>query len=326
MQLAKQQSEKPKEAATPPPAAQKRMTLAAIKKGKIDKPIRVVMYGTEGIGKSTFASEAPNPVFVCAEDGTKALDVARYPEPKTWDEILDAIEELRTASHDYETFVLDTLDWAEPLCWSKVCRDGKKPDIEAFDYGKGYTAAVDVWRHLLGRLDALSTERNMHVVLLAHAHVRKFQNPEGADFDRYEMQLHAKSAAVIKQWCDALLFAKLEVLTHEIKKRAKGIDSGARLIHTSKCAAFDAKNRDGLPSQIPLSWSEFFACVKSGAPAETEQLQAEIAELMAIVGDKVRTDATAAIERAGTDAKKLAQLVNWLRGKVEVSEKKENGQ
>lgn len=312
-------------APTPPPAA-KRMSLAAVKKGKLVKPARVVLYGTEGIGKSTFASEAPNPIFVCAEDGTKELDVARYPEPRTWDEVTEAVEELRTSKHDYQTFVLDTLDWAEPLVWAKVSKDAKKKDIEDFDFGKGYTAAIDVWRSFLSRLDALSNEREMHIVLLAHAHIRKFQNPEGNDFDRYEMKLHAKSSGVIREWCDALLFAKLEILTHDVKKRTKGIDSGARLVHTNRRAAYDAKNRYSLPDQFPLSWSEFATAMKAGAPAEVEKLRGEITELLALVDEKNRAQASDASVRAGDDAKKLAQLVNWLRGKIEVSDKKESAQ
>lgn len=324
MQLA---TPKSNEATTPQPAAPstpKRMTLANVQRGKLDKPIRVVMYGTEGIGKSTFASEAPEPIFLCAEDGTKELDVARFPEPKTWEEILDAVETLRTSNHSYKTFVLDTLDWAEPLCLAKVCLDGKKEDIEGFDFGKGYTAAVDVWRMFLSRLDALHNARDMNIILLAHAHVRKFQNPEGNDFDRYELKLHAKSAGIIKEWCDTLLFARLEVFTHEVKKKTKGVDSGARLVHTSKTAAFDAKNRYSLPSQIPLNWSEFYEAAKGGAPATPEKLQAEIAELLEMLDAKTREKGSALVAKAGNDSKRLAELVGWLRGKLQVSDSNSN--
>lgn len=316
MQLATQKGE----ATTPQPAAPKRMTLTNVQRGKLDKPVRVVMYGTEGIGKSTFASESPDPIFLCAEDGTKELDVARFPEPGSWDEVLEAVETLRTSKHSFKTFVLDTLDWGEPLCWGKVCADGKKDDIESFDFGKGYTAAVDVWRSFLARLDMLSNARQMNIVLLAHAHVRKFQNPEGNDFDRYELKLHAKSAGIIKEWCDALLFARLEVFTHEVKKKTKGVDSGARIVHTTKTAAFDAKNRYSLPSQLPLNWNEFYESAKGGAPATPEKLQAEIAELLEMLDPKTREKGAALVVKAGTDSKRLAELVGWLRGKLQVSD------
>lgn len=314
----------------PQPAAPKRMTLANVQRGKLDKPIRIVMYGTEGIGKSTFAADAPDPIFLCAEDGTKELDVARFPEPKTWDEVLEAVETLRTSNHKFQTLGLDTLDWAEPLVWAKVCQDANKKDIEDFDFGKGYIAAVEVWRSFLARLDSLVNTRRMHVICLAHAHVRKFQNPEGGDFDRYEMKLHAKSAGIIKEWCDALLFARLEVFTHDVKKKTKGVDSGARLIHTTRTAAYDAKNRYSLPAQIPLNWEEFYAAAKGSGPASPEKLKAEIAELVEMLEPATREKAVGWIASAGDDAKRLAQLVGHLRGKVQVSEdsnegNKENG-
>lgn len=322
MQLANQQQQS--ERAPQPAASPKRMTLANVQRGKLDKPMRVVMYGTEGIGKSTFASEAPEPIFLCAEDGTKELDVARYPEPKTWEEALDAVEDLRSSRHTFKTFVVDTLDWAEPLAWDKVCRDGSKTNIEDYDFGKGYTAAVDVWRGFLARLDALSNARGMNIVLLAHSHIRKFQNPEGNDFDRYEMKLHAKSAGILKEWCDALLFARLEIFTHDVKKKTKGVDSGARLIHTTRTAAFDAKNRYALPAQIPLNWEEFYGAARGGGPAAPDKLKAEVAELLEMLDPTTREKAIKWTATAGDDATKLAQLVGHLRGKVQVSEENSN--
>ncbi len=317
MQLATQ----PKgEQAPAQPAGPKRMTLANVQRGKLDKPMRIVMYGTEGIGKSTFAANAPEPIFLCAEDGTKELDVARFPEPKTWEEALDAIETLRTSKHSFKTLAMDTLDWMEPIVWRKVCDDANKSDIEAFDFGKGYTAAVDLWRMFLSRLDVLVNTRQMHTISLAHAHVRKFQNPEGNDFDRYEMKLHAKSAGIIKEWCDALLFARLEVFTHDVKKKTKGVDSGARLIHTTRTAAYDAKNRYSLPAQLPLNWEEFYAAAKGSGPASPEKLKAEIAELVELLDAPTREKAVGWIANAGDDAVRLAQLVGHLRGKVQVSE------
>jgi AAA domain len=323
MQLA-QKSEQAAPSAPVTQSSPKRMTLANVQRGKLDKPIRIVMYGTEGIGKSTFAGEAPDPIFLCAEDGTKELDVARFPEPKTWEEITEAVETLRTSKHSFKTFVLDTLDWAEPLCWDKVCRDGSKAQIEDFGYGAGYTSAVDMWRVFLSRLDALCNARAMHVILIAHAHIKKFQNPEGNDFDRYEMALHAKSARIIREWCDAMLFARLEVFTHEVKKKTKGVDSGARIIHTSKTAAFDAKNRYSMPSQIPLNWDEFYAAAKGGTPATPEKLQAEIAELLEMLDAKTREKGAALVVKAGDDSKRLAELVGWLRGKLQVSDSNNN--
>jgi hypothetical protein len=251
-------------AAKPPP----RMRLDAIRTGRLIKPVRVLVVGVEGVGKSTFAANAPSPVFLAPEDGTASLDVARLPEPQHWTDIFDAVELLSREAHSFKTLVVDTVDWAEPLCWKSVCEDGKKSSIEDFGYGKGYTAALERWRMLLSRLDALRERKGMHIILLAHAQVRTFKNPdiEIGDYDRYELKLHQKTSGVLKEWSDAVLFANYETLVKrdkdndlDHKSRGRGIFDGKRVLHTTRHAAWDAKNRYELPHTIPLSWEAFWS-------------------------------------------------------------------
>ena len=80
-----------------------RMTLAAVKKGRIKQPLRVIVYGQEGVGKSTFAACAPSPIFLCAESGTNHLDIARFPAPEQWSDVFDAVDLLTRQEHDYKT-------------------------------------------------------------------------------------------------------------------------------------------------------------------------------------------------------------------------------
>lgn len=307
----------------PPPLAPKRMTLSAVVRGRLKKPSRTIIYGPEGVGKSTFGADAPAPIFIGAEDGTAQLDVARFPEPKTWQDILDAVDELRLADHKYETAVVDTLDWAEPLCWDFVCARAKKPDIESFGYGKGYVAALDEWRVLLARLDALRAAKGMNIILVAHSWIKPFKNPAGDDFDRYELKLHNKAAGLVKEWSDAVLFAAYETLTSDTNGRAKGVSTGARLIHTQRTAAWDAKNRYGLPETIPLSWGDFVEAVRAGSPAEPAKLRELIEAVVATLGEKNASDAKKALERAGDDGTKLAQLLDWARGRKVIEEREQ---
>jgi hypothetical protein len=311
MQLAKQPSEK---TADKPAAAPKRMSLGAVRRGRIEKPYRIVVFGPEGVGKSTFAAGAPNTIFLGAEDGTSELDVARLPQPTNWEDALDAVELLRNDKHDFGALAIDTLDWLEPLCWEKVCRDGKKKDIEDFGYGRGYTAALDHWREFLHRLTGLRDERNMYIVLLAHSMVRTFRNPQGEDFDRYEMKMHAKTAGLVREWCDALLFANYETLAYESKGRTRGVSDGARFIHTEHNAAFDAKNRQALPARLPLSWDEFVGAAKAGAPIAEDRVRKEIADLLPHVPRDIAEKAVAAIE--GADVRKLAVIADRLRARA----------
>lgn len=217
-----------------------KMSLQNVVSGKLVRPVRVLIHGTEGVGKSTFAADAPAPIFICPEDGTAQLDIERFPEPAHYDEVIEAINVLQHEEHDRKTLVLDTADWLEPLIWEAVCAKAKKPNIEAFGFGKGYVAALDEWRGLVARLDRLRA-KGMHIVIVAHSHVKAFSNPEGENFDRYELKLNGKAAGLLKEWSDAVLFASFEQATYEDGSRHKGISTGARVMRSERRAAFDAK-------------------------------------------------------------------------------------
>lgn len=300
-----------------------RMTLGAVTRGRVEKPIRVLVYGTEGIGKSTFGADAPSPIFLASEDGTAHLDVARFPEPQSWSDALDAVRVLATEPHDYRTLVIDTLDWLEPLCWAHVCAVAKKPDIEAFGFGKGYVAALDEWRLLLSRLDALRERTGMHVVLLAHSVVRTFKNPDAdvGDFDRYELKLNAKAGGLLKEWADAVLFAQHETCSREVNGKTRGVSTGARLVHTERRAAFDAKNRYGLPESFPLSWADFAEGVAAHKPADAKLLRAEIEAYVAQLDEADRAKSLAWLASpSASDPNNLAKFADRLRGKLATSQ------
>lgn len=298
-----------------------RMTLSAVKRGTIVRPMRILAYGTEGVGKSTFAAGAPSPIFIGTEDGTAQLDVARFPEPKSWQDVFDAVAALKRDAHDYKTVVVDTLDWAEPLCWQHVCAKAKKENIEAFGYGKGYIAALDLWRELLETLSDLRAARGMHIVLLAHANIRQFHNPEGDDFDRYELKLHAKAGGLCKEWCDAVLFMNYETFAVKDGNRVRGVGSGARYIHTERRAAYDAKNRYGLPERIELSWDAFANAV-AGADndARAKAITERIEEMLGREGidERLATTVRETVEKCDGVAVSLAKVEDRLRAKLEV--------
>jgi hypothetical protein len=294
----------------------RKMTLTSLVKGKKPQPPRVLIYGVEGIGKSSFAAGAPSPVFIGAEDGTAQLDVSRLPV-ETWQDILDAVDALGAESHEYKTVVLDTLDWAEPKLWEHICARDKQPNIEGYGYGKGYAAALDEWRILVDRLDRLRKARSMGVVLVAHSQIKGFKNPEGEDFDRYEMKLHQKAGGLFKEWADAVLFANYEtVAMKDGRKRVRGVDTGVRLVHTERRAAFDAKNRYGLPETLPLSWSDFDVAVTANQPASPTALASEIQRKAEGLGGTDKKKALDAIKRAAGDAEKLAFMNNWVNAKL----------
>ncbi len=302
----------------------KRMTLSAVTRGRVEKPLRVLLYGPEGVGKSTFAACAPDPIFLAAEDGTSQLDVARFPEPRHWLDANDAVDSLIREEHSFKTLAIDTVDWLEPMIWQHVVNSARSQNIksiEDFGYGKGYNAALDEWGAFLRKLDQLRDAKNMHIVLLAHSWLKPFKNPEDDDYDRYELKLNAKAGGKLKEWCDAVLFARHETFTarDEKTKRAKGVSSGARVIHTTRTAAFDAKNRHDLPPTLPLSWEDFLVATKSHAPASAETLRARIAELLDGADDELSGKVNKAVQSAADDASRLARIADRLAAKRSIN-------
>jgi hypothetical protein len=283
--------------------------LANVVRGKIAKPIRIVLYSTDGLGKSTWASCAPRPIFIGAEDGTANLDVERMPGIHGWADIVESARELVTGEHPYKTVVLDTADWAEPMLWAHVAKAGGKKSIEDFGYGKGYAEALNGWRDLLSIFDALRERRGMNVIVLAHSWIKPFKNPDGEDFDRYELKLHAKASGLIREWADCVLFGNYETFTLEKNGRVKGVSTGARIIHTVRTHAWDAKNRHGLPETLPLSW-EAFASALAGETPET--WRERIAALLAGADEALAARVNKAVTAAGEDAPALARIHNHL--------------
>lgn len=295
-----------------------RMALAAVTRGTIEAPLRVLLYACEGLGKTTWGAGAPSGIFLPGEEGTNHLDVARFPRPEKWDDVFDAIRTLRTEPHEFKTLVIDTVDALEPLCWAHVAHAAGKKDVEDFGYGKGYVAAFAEWQRLLAELEALRRERGMMIITVAHAQVRTWKNPAGADFDRFTLKLHDKAAGLLKEWHDAVLFAHFEEYADKGDgRRAKGISTGARVIHTVRTAAWDAKNRFDLPETLPLSWEDFAKAVAARRPDDPAKLRTDITTLAASIGDpELGGKIEAAVVKAGDDAAALARIKDRLSAKL----------
>lgn len=239
-------------------------------------PVRALIYGDGGVGKSTLGASAPDAIFVAAEDGLLNIDArAVEPAPRTWVDALAALDWIATLKH--KTIVVDSLDWLEPLCWQHVCTSGPKKyaDIEAFGYGKGYIAALSEWRIFIHKLAALR-EKGMHILLIAHAVRKPFKNPEGDDFDRFSIKLHEKAAGLVKEWVDVVGFASHETAVVEQDGRNKGKSTGKRIIRCNPTAAFDAKTRFAMPRTIPLDWSAFARAVEIGSSDPKTRLKAQL--------------------------------------------------
>lgn len=231
-----------------------------ITRGKIPGAKKVVVYGPEGIGKSTFASRFPDPVFIDTEGSTKDMDVSRFEKPTSWQYLLDEIAYVRNNPSLCKTLVIDTIDWAEQLCIEAICDKHGKSGIEDFGYGNGYVYAKEEFGRFLNKLSEM-VEAGVNVVLTAHAQLRKFEQPDelGA-YDRWELKLGKKTSSqtspLVKEWADMVLFCNYKTLSVAVDKDGKKhkAQGGRRVMYTSHHPCWDAKNRYGLPEECEFSY------------------------------------------------------------------------
>lgn len=241
-------------------------------RGKTSTATKVVIYGPEGIGKSTLASRFPDPLFIDTEGSTARMDVARLDRPTTWAELERQIKAVKAEPDCCKTLVIDTADWAERLCISEVCTDKKVSGIEDIGYGKGYTYAKEKFSKALTLLSEL-TAAGTNVVITAHAQMRKFEQPdEMGAYDRWELKLSKQCAPILKEWADMVLFCnyKTEVIKTETgTRKAKG---AKRVMYTTHNACWDAKNRDGLPDELPMDYESIRGAIEF-APTEAQETE-----------------------------------------------------
>ena len=243
-----------------------------ISKGKIARPQKVVIYGAEGIGKSSLAACFPDPLFIDTEGGTAHMDVRRIDKPQSWEEILAIVKEVAATKDVCKTLVLDTADWAEQLVTTYLCAKYKQNSIESFGYGKGYTYLGEEFARLLGAFDTVLAS-GVHVVVTAHAKMRKFEQPdEMGAYDRWEMKLSKQVALMLlKEWCDLLLFCNYQTYIVTSESNAKKAQDGKRVMYTSHHPAWDAKNRVQLPEVLELDYKHIAHLFSPGQSAPQAQ-------------------------------------------------------
>lgn len=231
-------------------------------KGKIAKAQKVVIYGVEGIGKSTLASKFPDPVFIDIEGSTGNMDVSRFKKPTSFMMLMNQIAYLKANPTLCKTLVIDTMDWAERMAIEQICSSANKTDITQFGYGDGFIKLEQEIGRFLNSLSDL-VECGVNVVLTAHAIIKKFEQPdEMGAYDRYEMKLGnkttAKTAALVKEWADMVLFCnyKTQVFATDDKGKKHKAQGGMRTIYAEHHPAWDAKNRHGLPFEMPMDFGQ----------------------------------------------------------------------
>ncbi len=287
-----------------------------ISSGVVPRAQKVVLYGVEGIGKTTLAAQAPEPLFIDTEGGTAHMDVRRI-TPESWDELLAVVDEVAATPGVCRTLVIDTADWAETMAIDHICRKYRQPGLEAFGYGKGYTYLGEEFARLLAACDRVIAS-GAHVIINAHAKQRKIELPdETGSFDSWGLKLSKQCGPLLKEWPDDLLFLNYKtyvITTEEKKHKAQG---GKRVITTCHRPTVDAKNRHGLPDEMDMCWASLAPIFEGGAQAAgNAPVSAPAAEApaprpdpMAPVSAGTLATLNARLNEAGIDGIYLRKLV-----------------
>lgn len=227
-----------------------------IRRGRIGGAIKAVLYGPEGIGKSTFASCFPEPVFIDTEGSTNHMDVARVPTVQSWKELLEDVTYFAEHPTELGTLVIDTGDWAEKMAAAQLCEKNKWDSIESPGYGKGYVYLKEEIQKLLNGCDKVIAA-GVNVVIVCHAQLRKFEQPdEMGSYDRWALKLNEKNVSpLIKEWADMVLFANYKTnVVKEDKTKTNKATGGKRVMYTTHHPCWDAKNRFGLDEMLPFEF------------------------------------------------------------------------
>lgn len=307
--------------------SRRKYTLADVKKGKLDVPRRILGYGVEKVGKSSFAADAPYAVHLGPDCGTPHLDIERLPVPETWEDVFEILA-LVESNPEWKTLVIDPVNWLEDLVWARVTGGPNSPVTNATrdkieqhggGYMKGYEAAVSYWRVLTRELERKHCSAGRHVILMAHAKKENFKDPIGVNYDRYEIKMHHKAAGLLREWADDVLFFRHEILAKIEGAKTIAVATDERIIHTQWSKSWDAGNRSNLPAELPMSWDAYWAAVEEGKK-RVQRLKDEIAVLLVALADpELAKKVNAAVAEARDSADRLTKFVDNLKSRINAS-------
>lgn len=291
-----------------------------ITKGIISKPVKVCVYGVEGIGKTTFASQFPEPLFFDLDKGSAQLNVSRVTDITSWPLLLSGIKEIYDNPSICKTLVIDTADAAERMCIDYICGKFNKKGIEDFGYGAGYTYLTEEFARFLVQLDACIGQ-GVNVVVLAHAVLKTVTLPEEmGTYDHWELKLSSKTtnkvAPLVKEWADLLLFANYKTILIEdgTRKKAAG---GKRIMYTTHTTFADAKNRFSLAEELPFDYNEIARLIQNGTAPGVKPIQEKKREAKQKTVKKSEPESTVPVQNTDIPATSTAKkTVNPVLQKV----------
>lgn len=290
--------------------------LNQITKGRVKRPDFFLLYGVDGIGKTTMLAQMPKVVFVGPERGSDQIDhVSRFPVPKDFTELYHQLQSL-LGDHEFQSVAIDSLDHIEPLIWDAVVKVNGVRSIEDVGggFGKGYVAALKEWQKLMALLEMLRNQRNLNIGAIAHSQVKAFTDPQtGTAYDRYMLKMNEKASALVREKFDSVLFANFKVFTRGKEgQKHVAFGDGKRVMYTERRPAFDAKNRFALPFEMSLSYSEYKAATEIDLQDKIKEVLEQIRKMKALVLPEIQKKIEDTLQSSSDNFERLIAIKERL--------------
>lgn len=299
--------------------------------GRTRKPETMLIHGVHGIGKSTFGTKAPNPIYITGEE-IEEVDASKFPKCKNWDDFLSYSKFIRDEDHDFKTLVIDTLDSIETLLHNHILKEDGADDMARAmgGYGKAYTLATQLFQNYRDEyLVPIRENKKMVIILLCHSTKNKFEDPlNQTSYDVFEMKLHKSGKGVgvytvFSEWVSIIGFANFEVYTVKDKTSEKryAVGDGERVLHCTPKPAYDAKNRYNLPEELPFEYPALMAEIDKfwGANENPEliAIKNEINGLVAKISDEtIKNQTIQNLKAVGNDLERLEKAKQYIKGVI----------
>lgn len=240
------------------------ISLSSLRSSKSDNPPIVLLYGVDGIGKTSLAAEFPNPIYLPTE-GERAPSDVDMPtaDISSLNDVFVLFEQLLMEEHEFKSVIIDSLDGLEPLVWQATCGRLGINSIEEAGFGKGYVEADTEWNEFLSACAALA-RAGIYVVQLAHPEIVRFDSPTTDPYSRYQPKLHKRANALVREKADVVAFLnyRISLKEKEVARQTKVTHAEGgkeRQVHLNEGAGFNAKNRYSMPDTISYRKGQGFA-------------------------------------------------------------------
>ncbi len=224
---------------------------------------KILIYAPSGMGKTTLAAMAPDPVFIGIDDGGRKIvnpktgqPVLHVPGVETFGDVRAALQSSVFDAH--QTANIDTTTmlqhWALPHMFATIPHEkgSRVTSIEGYGYGKGYRHLFDLMHMVLADCDRL-VRNGKNVILICQEAATAETNTAGENYLKSGPNLHHSDKASVRkdyiEWADHVFRIGWE--NAAVSDRKITPVSG-RCINVKPDATFEAKSRGTAFADAPV--------------------------------------------------------------------------